>query len=1153
MNTKIKNGALTERTAMLALSCTLAACGGGGGGGSPPPPAPTTYTIGGTVAGLTGAGLVLQNNGGSNLVVNSAGAFTFAGSVAAGTSYSVSVSAQPANPGQTCVVANGTGTANANVTSVSVTCTTVAAQDSDGDGLDDNSEVTIYGTSPVLADTDGDGYSDRREIIELGFDRTTNPYRYNPLVADLPKLEVKINTNPIIGAIFTDTNGSSRDVSTTRANTQSTSTTVGFGTSVTVGVESTTSATVGGSLLDGPSAEVSESLSISASTTVSFDASMTSENQQTYEQMSAQGIEQSTTTNGGYVRVGVVVRNAGHIPFTLKHLSLASTRASDGVDPFIPLATLDYDGAQAFQPTSLAANQATGNLTFENATLDVGTVRTMLTAARSVQIEPAIYELTDVNDQPFAFQEAEVASRTAKVLIDYGPYAPSELYQVSTNAVPNSPGRSLETLLTDYLSIAFTESGGGLQTVRSISGGSGRWVVTSKRNTGTRFDVTIHDPLVQAYSVANIDVRAGDEVLLVYLEDADNDGLGYREELLHGTSPTSSDTDSDGLDDYTEVRDSWTVTTINAASPNRYPAKVSSSPVSADYDKDGLNDAQEKARGLDPYNPDTDGDGTPDNSDTNNGSENLVSQLVLTLGDRPSVVGDGALGVELKGTLSARAPRVVATATIDWESDGGADKTYNTAPGGNPTVNIAPQLKSYGAAGTYTIKVDAVDDGTPTPAELHQTAQVVLTEATRPITGDFGWTQGWRNGLYVRQVADLNQDGYDDIVMLGNGNTRAALGSPTGFGPVTDWGANGNWGRPVYQGVTSDPRFFVDLDNDGDLDIVGVEAATRIVRYGLNDGTTFAAPVVWMTLDSWDALHDEVRIVDVDNNGYPDLIHARNVGHNVRVYLTDGASLSVTALAPQGYDGVADPTRFPGWINYPLYAQDLDNDDCADLLLFAYDGTYARRSLCTGQFAAQWIKIIGAYGYNAGSWRTELHKRWLDDVNNDGLPDIVGLGNTTGTVMLNVSTPGNIAFGTGSAWTTDFITDDGWVDTRRGGSRDLFNIHPRYLADVNNDGYKDLVGYAAAGAAIGINMLGIDGTAAFSEVSVVAPAFSIAGAEWYEDFNNSAGYGCPNTGGCREYFPRLIGDVDGDGRVDLIGFDQSNVVLQFMPYVTQPQ
>ncbi len=92
--------------------------GGGGGGGTPPP---TTYSIGGNVTGLSGTGLVLQNNGGNNLAVNANGAFIFSTPLAAATAYNVTVQSQPTN--QTCTVSSGTGTVgSAAVSNVSVIC-----------------------------------------------------------------------------------------------------------------------------------------------------------------------------------------------------------------------------------------------------------------------------------------------------------------------------------------------------------------------------------------------------------------------------------------------------------------------------------------------------------------------------------------------------------------------------------------------------------------------------------------------------------------------------------------------------------------------------------------------------------------------------------------------------------------------------------------------------------------------------------------------------------------------------------------------------------------------------------------------------------------------------------------------------------------------
>jgi 6-phosphogluconolactonase (cycloisomerase 2 family) len=77
-----------------------------------------------SVSGLSGTGLVLQNAvDGDNLAVGANGTSAFATGIATGTPYSISVTAQPTNPSQTCVVANGAGTASA-ASTVSVTCTT---------------------------------------------------------------------------------------------------------------------------------------------------------------------------------------------------------------------------------------------------------------------------------------------------------------------------------------------------------------------------------------------------------------------------------------------------------------------------------------------------------------------------------------------------------------------------------------------------------------------------------------------------------------------------------------------------------------------------------------------------------------------------------------------------------------------------------------------------------------------------------------------------------------------------------------------------------------------------------------------------------------------------------------------------------------------
>jgi hypothetical protein len=91
------------------------------------------FSIGGNVTGLVGTGLTLQDQDGNILeslpisAANGNQAFTFMDFVPTGTTYTVSITAQPGNPAQTCVIApnTGSGTATGNVNSVMVTCPAV--------------------------------------------------------------------------------------------------------------------------------------------------------------------------------------------------------------------------------------------------------------------------------------------------------------------------------------------------------------------------------------------------------------------------------------------------------------------------------------------------------------------------------------------------------------------------------------------------------------------------------------------------------------------------------------------------------------------------------------------------------------------------------------------------------------------------------------------------------------------------------------------------------------------------------------------------------------------------------------------------------------------------------------------------------------------
>jgi 6-phosphogluconolactonase (cycloisomerase 2 family) len=108
---------LAKTVGIVSLVAILASCGTSPG---------YNYTVGGTVDGLVGSGLVLQNNGGDDHPISADGYFTFTTPLTDGAAYNITVKTQPASPAQSCrVVSNGTGTINSNyVSNVVVSCTT---------------------------------------------------------------------------------------------------------------------------------------------------------------------------------------------------------------------------------------------------------------------------------------------------------------------------------------------------------------------------------------------------------------------------------------------------------------------------------------------------------------------------------------------------------------------------------------------------------------------------------------------------------------------------------------------------------------------------------------------------------------------------------------------------------------------------------------------------------------------------------------------------------------------------------------------------------------------------------------------------------------------------------------------------------------------
>jgi serine/threonine protein kinase, bacterial len=158
-------------TCVLA-ALMLTACGGGG---------TTTYTIGGTITGLSESGLTLDDNGGNTLTVAAdATTFTFTTALQSGATYDVTVATQPT--GESCTVTSASGTvASASVTSVAIACvesgvtvSTFAGSATAGNTNGTGTGASFDGPAGVALDSSGNLYvaeyynNDIRKISPAG-------------------------------------------------------------------------------------------------------------------------------------------------------------------------------------------------------------------------------------------------------------------------------------------------------------------------------------------------------------------------------------------------------------------------------------------------------------------------------------------------------------------------------------------------------------------------------------------------------------------------------------------------------------------------------------------------------------------------------------------------------------------------------------------------------------------------------------------------------------------------------------------------------------------------------------------------------------------------------------------------------------------------
>lgn len=218
-----------------------------------------------------------------------------------------------------------------------------------------------------------------------------------------------------------------------------------------------------------------------------------------------------------------------------------------------------------------------------------------------------------------------------------------------------------------------------------------------------------------------------------------------------------------------------------------------------------------------------------------------------------------------------------------------------------------------------------------------------------------------------------------------------------------------------------------------------------------------------------------------------------------------------------GAGGFSAPTRAlenfgrdaGGWERaaHPRFVADVTGDRRADLVGFGEDGVWVALGDGAGGFGPPSF-VLTDFGRSGGGWDGTRHVRLLADLTGANGMDIVGFGE--GSVWVAFA-DGAGGFGPTQRAVAGFAVQDGWHT----------DVHVRTLADLTGNGRPDIVGFGDAGVWVALN----DGTGHFGDMRFVL-----------EEFGTAQGW----TVGTRT---RLVADLDGDGRADLIGFREDGLVI----------
>lgn len=444
------------------------------------------------------------------------------------------------------------------------------------------------------------------------------------------------------------------------------------------------------------------------------------------------------------------------------------------------------------------------------------------------------------------------------------------------------------------------------------------------------------------------------------------------------------------------------------------------------------------------------------------------------------------------------------------------------------------------AKGGFSVVVD------DTGADFPITIDPVYTTAIWSVYGT-----GSEDSLGVgADIGDVNDDGYDDVVLGAQGASSAGaiyVFEGSAAGPSTSVDTTLSGGSIAYMGNTVAVG---DVNDDGFEDVLGASpyANTRdyigTAKLWLGSATGVATTETWTFTGTarYDTVGSQLSAADYDGDGYEDATVgvAWHDAYDGAVYLFYGGSslsstpdASLSAVGAYQFGDELDSTA------------DANGDGLPELVVgeYAFDGTYGRSGAAfvfygdpAGLATAADATLYGTLAEASSGYQVSDG----GDLNNDGYGDLLlGALNIRGSTIyggfsvhhgssagysaspdLQVPATGRDALAYGGLWGGADLDGDGYGDAAasRAGSDQQITIYYGSSSGISTSSTETLSDTAIVGSVSFTNILGngdTDGDG-FWELLITDPKN-----------NNGTGSGYDNYGWAGLYEDR--DDVDGDG------------------------